>query len=112
MDELNKWETQFRKGILEALVLIALQENGKMYGYQLVEYLRNNDMPCSEGTVYPLLNRMAKNNWLDSVWDIPTQSGNPKRYYTVSKFAATFYQDMLNKMEQYQTVITNVRNVK
>ncbi len=112
MEELDKWETQFRKGILEALVLIALQENGKMYGYQLVEYLRNHGLQCSEGTVYPLLNRMAKNNWLDSVWDIPTGSGNPKRFYTVSQFANTFYEDMLARMAQYQTVIANVRNTQ
>ena len=56
----DNWTTQVRKGVIELCVLNALG-SGRLYGYDIVRRLRELDgMFISEGTVYPLLNRLKR----------------------------------------------------
>jgi len=108
---IDQWETQFRKGILEALVLMAIRSKTQMYGYELVEFLKQQGLDCSEGTIYPLLNRMQKNEWLVSEWDIPVGSGSPRKWYKIHSSAGHLYTDMISKIDNYQTVISKIRSM-
>ena len=58
MSYYDNWVIQARKGLLEAMVLRTLL-GGERYGYQLArELARESGLPCSRGTLYPLLRRL------------------------------------------------------
>jgi len=75
-----KWESQVRKGVLDFVVLICLQGE-RLYGYDLISKLKQRaGLDVSEGTIYPLLNRMAKDGLIEAEWvEMPT--GMPRKYY-------------------------------
>ena len=75
--------TQMRKGALEYCVLAVLGAR-EMYGLDLVRALSEVDgMVLSEGTLYPLLSRLRKDDLVDTTWREST-SGPPRRYYRVT----------------------------
>lgn len=74
--------TQLRRGALEHCVL-ALLESGERYGYDLVGQLSEAGLVASEGTVYPLLSRLRREELVTTNWrDSP--DGPPRRYYSLT----------------------------
>ena len=59
MAALDSAVTQLRRGVLEHCVL-ALLGDEERYGYDLVTELSDAGLVASEGTIYPLLSRLRK----------------------------------------------------
>jgi PadR family transcriptional regulator PadR len=79
----EKWEVQLRKGCLEIAVLGCLW-TGKQYGLEILRRLeRDSNLVLSEGTVYPLLNRLKGDGLLDSEW-VEAEAGHPRKYYRLT----------------------------
>lgn len=79
----SKWDAQLRKGTLELAVLAALEGNQK-YGLELLNYFRTFEtMHITEGTLYPLLDRLKRDNILNACWH---QEGEqrPRKYYSLT----------------------------
>lgn len=74
--------TQLRRGALEHCVL-ALLDGQQRYGYDLVTQLSQAGLVASEGTIYPLLSRLRKENLVSTTWQEST-SGPPRRYYLLT----------------------------
>jgi PadR family transcriptional regulator PadR len=83
LDSTGKWEVQLRKGCIELAVLASLWE-GRLYGLEMLRRLEYfAGLTISEGTLYPLLNRLNTAGWVISEWqDAPL--GHPRRYYTLT----------------------------
>ena len=78
-----KWESQVRKGVLDFIVLIFL-DSEKHYGDELICKLKETaGLQVSEGTIYPLLNRLAKDALISSEW-VEMQTGMPRKYYRLT----------------------------
>ena len=69
--------SQLRRGVLEYCVMAALCD-GERYGYELVAAL--GEILRSEGTIYPLLGRLRREDWVKTSWQ-ESASGPPRRYY-------------------------------
>ena len=55
----DNWLTQVRRGVLE-LCILNLLDRQPAYGYQIVKHLTSvPGLVISEGTIYPLLNRLS-----------------------------------------------------
>jgi len=79
MDDL----TELLKGVLEGAVLqiLSRQEN---YGYEIVRALNQAGFASvSEGTVYPILVRLEKKQWVD-VAKVRSDLGPPRKIYTLN----------------------------
>src|SRR5918999_6466509 len=75
--------SQLRRGTVEYCVL-ALLRNGERYGFELVRELAEVDgLVTSEGTIYPLLTRLRKDNLVTTFWQ-ESESGPPRRYYRLT----------------------------
>ena len=75
--------TQMRKGALEYCVL-ALLADTERYGVELVKTLADVDgLVTSEGTLYPLLSRLRKDQLVETTWR-ESESGPPRRYYRLT----------------------------
>ena len=82
--DFDRWEAQLRKGCLEMAVLAALVP-GRDYGLEIIRVLeRYSDLVLSEGTVYPILNRLREDGLLTSSW-VESETGHPRKYYSLTR---------------------------
>ncbi len=72
-------ESQMRKGVLTYAVLLLLKD-GKVYSSEIIRALRAAELIVVEGTLYPLLNRLAKDQLLAYEWQ-ESEQGPPRKYY-------------------------------
>lgn len=72
-------ESQMRKGVLTYAVLLLLKD-GKVYSSEIIRALRSAELIVVEGTLYPLLNRLAKDTLLAYEWQ-ESEQGPPRKYY-------------------------------
>ena len=79
-----KWDAQLRKGTLELAILAAVAGEEK-YGLAILNYLHSFEtMVISEGTLYPLLDRLKREGVLNAKWH---QEGEvrPRKYYSLTE---------------------------
>ena len=75
--------SQLRRGTVEYCVL-ALLRDGERYGFELVRELAKADgLVTSEGTIYPLLTRLRKDELVTTFWQ-ESEAGPPRRYYRLT----------------------------
>lgn len=72
-----------RKGCLEMAVLTSLW-HGRLYGLEILRALeRDSRLVLSEGTIYPILNRLRGEGLLQSEW-VEAEAGHPRKYYELT----------------------------
>lgn len=92
-DSTLKWEVQLRKGCVELAVLASLWD-ARLYGLQILRQLESfSGLTVSEGTIYPLLTRLAAAGWVEAEWQESSQ-GHPRRYYSLTPAGRTRLMEM------------------
>src|SRR4051794_6973616 len=76
--------SQLRRGAVEYCVLALLREEDR-YGFELVRELSQaGELVTSEGTIYPLLTRLRRDEYVTTFWR-ESDSGPPRRYYRLTE---------------------------
>jgi PadR family transcriptional regulator PadR len=88
----NQSEVQMRKGLLVYVVLLLLKD-GKVYSSEIIRSLKQAELIVVEGTLYPLLNRLAKDNLLAYEWQ-ESEQGPPRKYYWLTDEGHTLLKDL------------------
>lgn len=89
----EKWEVQLRKGTLELAILAALQPQ-TLYGLALLKRLQSlPSTNISEGTLYPLLDRLKRDALIDATW-VTESDSRPRKYYQLTALGAAKLQQM------------------
>lgn len=86
----DKLKLELRRGVLVLAVLASLRE--PHYGYSLRKQLQEAGVDIDEGTLYPLIRRLAEQELLDSEWK--QGEGRERRYYQLSKLGAERLQQL------------------
>ncbi|MFS1702561.1 PadR family transcriptional regulator [Alteromonas sp. AMM-1] len=82
-----KWDAQLRKGTLELAVLAALEGKQK-YGLELLnQFQQFETLQITEGTLYPLLDRLKREGILTASW-IQQGEQRPRKYYSLTEAGA------------------------
>lgn len=98
--------SQLRRGALEYCVL-ALLEGRERYGYDLVADLSQAGLVASEGTVYPLLSRLRREDLVQTTWrDSP--GGPPRRYYLLTPAGASALADFRVAWRTFAASVTTI----
>lgn len=74
------------KGSLQTIILKLLQENEKMYGYEItqkVKEITNGDIKLTEGSMYPSLHKMEAEGILMTTTE--TVDNRIRKYYSLTK---------------------------
>lgn len=78
------WDVQLRKGTLELVILAVLKER-TLYGLELLSLLHCFEtMAITEGTLYPLMDRLKRDEVVDANWHQEGQS-RPRKYYRLTQ---------------------------
>ncbi|MBT4257893.1 PadR family transcriptional regulator [archaeon] len=75
-------DTQFKKGVMDLCVLSILEKED-YYGYKLVQKI-SKDIAISEGTLYPILRRLKKEELLQT-YLAESKEGPSRKYYSLTK---------------------------
>jgi len=80
---LENWQEQLRRGGLEFAVLLTLTGPPR-YGFEIIRHLEEStDLVVNEGTVYPLLARLARQGLLMTEW-VSDEGPHPRKYYQLT----------------------------
>ncbi len=80
----ENWRSQLRKGWLELAILATLWD-GRLYGLEILRRLENDsDLLVTEGTIYPVLNRLKEDGAVRAEWEEQSDSGHPRKYYSLT----------------------------
>ena len=99
-------EIQMRKGMLVYCVLLLLKD-GKVYTSELIRALRQAELIVVEGTLYPLLNRLAKDNLLAYEWQ-ESEQGPPRKYYWLTKEGSELLSELRRNYHKLHASITKL----
>jgi len=95
--------SQFRKGLLEVAVLSIISAH-EVYAADILEQLSDTEFKTAEGTLYPLLSKMKRDELLDYSWAEST-TGPPRKYYKLTSGGKLRLQDSQDYITKLTTTI-------
>lgn len=106
----DNWTKQVRKGIIEYCILATL-ENDELYGYALVKTITSlPGLQVAEGTIYPLLSRLKKQDLLSSRLQ-ESHEGPARKYYVLTEegnkqlgLMHVYFNGMLKGIDQIESI--------
>jgi PadR family transcriptional regulator PadR len=105
--ELSKWIAQTRKGTLELGILVLLR-NKKRYGLEILDILeKDSGLVVTEGTLYPLMNRLKREGLVISEW-VESESGHPRKYYALSKEGKKLVEQMIEYWGKFSKTLSKL----
>lgn len=100
-------ETQMRKGMLVYCVLL-LCKDGKVYSSQIINQLHQAELIVVEGTLYPLLSRLARDELLGYEWR-ESEQGPPRKYYWLTDEGKIVLKSL---QHTYQRLHTSIKSLE
>jgi PadR family transcriptional regulator PadR len=97
-DEVGRWTTEVKKGAA-SLAILAVLEDGRSYGYEVVRKLEDSGasfLAFDQGTVYPLLRRLEQRGLLKSEWS-DEDTVKPRKYYSITQDGLEAFGMMMEK---------------
>ncbi|MBJ7266180.1 PadR family transcriptional regulator [Idiomarina abyssalis] len=98
---LDKLKLELRRGVLVLAVLASLRE--PHYGYSLRKQLQGAGIDIDEGTLYPLIRRLADQGLLDSEWK--QGEGRERRYYQLSTLGVELLEQLTQEWTSLNSAI-------
>ena len=95
--------TQFKKGVLELLVLLIV-ENEDKYGYEMVEEV-SKVVDVNEGTISPILKRLTNENYFETYLKESTE-GPPRKYYHLTILGKKRKDELLNEWTRFNKSVS------
>lgn len=109
---IDNTQSQMRKGVLEFCILSVIRQ-GEAYPSDIIEKMKEARLDILEGTLYPLLTRLKNAGLLTYRW-VESNSGPPRKYFSMTDSGETFYreleqtwQQLTNAVNQLTTASTN-----
>lgn len=99
--------SQMLKGTLEGCVL-AIISKSETYGYEISEQLKQYGFgKITEGTIYPLLLRLEKNNFIKAVYR-ESEVGPKRKYYFLTENGK---EELISFKESYKELENAVNSL-
>ena len=92
-EAIERWGIQLRKGVLEYVILLSLREK-EQYGFELMSGIaKRASLDVPEGTIYPLLLRLSKEELVESRL-AEGEGGAPRKYYRLTPHGRSMLEAM------------------
>ena len=95
-----------RKGLLEFLVLKIIAAD-QVYAADILKDLNATDFATQEGTLYPLLSKLRREELVDYEWK-ESEAGPPRKYY---KLTAKGREQLRETLEYWQKISGTVKSL-
>jgi len=98
--------TAIRKGLLEYALLKVISSD-KVYVADMLKRLGDTEFSTQEGTLYPLLSRLRRENLVDYEWR-ESEAGPPRKYYELTRKGTSLLTELDNYWKQLTTTISQL----
>ncbi|MBU3134425.1 PadR family transcriptional regulator [Clostridium gasigenes] len=100
-------KSQFLRGTLEGCILKIISDE-EVYGYEIAERLKKYGIyNVTEGTIYPLLLRLEKNGFVDSMKK-ESAVGPKRKYYSLSSLGKKELKNFYDNWEELRNSIDKI----
>lgn len=96
---------QFKKGVLELCVLVLLDKKDR-YGYELVQKI-SDQIEISEGSVYPLLRRLTKEEYFTTYLQESTE-GPSRKYYKLTEKGRAYLYELIAEWNEFSNGVNQL----
>ncbi len=100
------YSSELIKGTLKTIVLRLLEQNGKMYGYEIskhVEALTHGKIVITEGALYPILHKLEADGAV--LTQTETIGKRMRKYYFITEKGTTESKERASELlEFFQTI--------
>jgi len=93
-----------------SLLLLQLLAEKDMYGYELVKVLENrsgNEFSVKEGTLYPALHKLEKQDYIECYWQ-EQEKGPARKYYRITQAGIEMLEEKTQEWNDFVSVINKV----
>jgi PadR family transcriptional regulator PadR len=101
------------KGSLKTIVLKLLEENGRMYGYDItrkVEELTKGKIKLTYGALYPVLHKLESEGVL--ITESENFNNRIRIYYSLTKKGHSVVAEKISEMKEFIESLENIINLK
>lgn len=96
----------FLKGTLSTIILSLLDQNGRMYGYEICQKtkeLSKNTIVLTEGAIYPALHKMEKKGIITSTKE--KVNGRVRKYYSINMDNKSIVQQQIDSLHNFMNAL-------
>jgi PadR family transcriptional regulator PadR len=97
-----------RKGLLEFLILKIIAAD-KVYVADMLKRLSDTEFATQEGTLYPLLSKMRRENLVDYEWR-ESEAGPPRKYYKLTAKGTAQLSELDDYWKQINATVRQLGN--
>lgn len=97
------------KGTLSAIILKLLADEGKMYGYEIAQRVREqsgNKILIKDGSLYPALQKMTEDGLLS--FEEEMVGGRIRKYYYLTPTGRKQGVEFVNELQDFIATITQI----
>ncbi len=101
--------SQLYKGSLVTIIMKLLEENDRMYGYEItqkVKEITKGDLNITEGALYPALHKLEAEGLLEV--EVEKVDNRLRKYYKLTEKGTT---ETVNRLEELQDFIKNMQTI-
>jgi PadR family transcriptional regulator PadR len=89
-------------------LVLAILSEGESYGYAIIKRvseLSGGQLQWTDGMLYPLLHRLDRNGYVESIWR-ESETGRRRKYYRLTKQGL---EQLASQRRQWQVVDSTLR---
>jgi DNA-binding PadR family transcriptional regulator len=105
--------SQLYKGSLNTIIMKLLEEQGRMYGYEItqkVKEITKGELNITEGALYPALHKLEAEGLLDV--EVEKVDNRLRKYYKLTEKGTTETANRLAELEEFIKNIQTIVNPK
>ena len=106
---IDDWKSQIKRGTLEFSILLMIRRK-PTYGYEIISALENYPiLTAKENTIYPLLRRLQKEEFIMSSWQEGIEGLPPRKYYSITDKGLEYIASMSEEWDNLLAAITEIK---
>jgi len=101
--------SQLYKGSLNTIIMKMLEEQGRMYGYEItqkVKEITKGELNITEGALYPALHKLEADGLLDV--EVEKVDNRLRKYYKLTEKGTT---ETVNRLAELEEFIKNMQTI-
>ena len=101
--------SQLYKGSLNTIIMKLLEEQGRMYGYEItqkVKEITKGELNITEGALYPALHKLESDGLLDV--EVEKVDNRLRKYYKLTEKGTT---ETVNRLSELEEFIKNMQTI-
>ena len=105
---IDDWKSQIKRGTLEFCILLMIKQRPS-YGYEIISTLEKYPiLAAKENTIYPLLRRLMKEDYISSSWQESTEGLPPRKYYSITPDGVEYLNEFKTNWKQISQSVNQI----